>query len=103
MDRMNLYFKLGSEIIIKFTDEEMDFIENIKNNVDTFDDVLDYCLLVKEFNSNKINSNNTNGEIPANSPENNNSNDTPESNSDILNLRETNMNLKVIKSLIRRL
>ena len=62
MDRMNLYFKLGSEIIIKFTDEEMDFIENIKNNVDTFDDVLDYCLLVKEFNSNKINSNNTNGE-----------------------------------------
>ena len=82
MDRMNLYFKLGSEIIIKFTDEEMDFIENIKNNVDTFDDVLDYCLLVKEFNSNKINSNNTNGEIPANSPENNNSNDTPESNSD---------------------
>ena len=82
MDRMNLYFKLGSEIIIKFTDEEMDFIENIKNNVDTFDDVLDYCLLVKEFNSNKINSNNTNGETPANSPENNNSNDTPESNSD---------------------
>lgn len=49
MDRLNLYFKLGSNIIIKFTDEEMDMIEKVKNNIDTFEDVLDYCVHINEF------------------------------------------------------
>lgn len=49
MDRLNLYFKLGSNIVIKFTDEEMDMIEKVKNNIDTFEDVLDYCVHISEF------------------------------------------------------
>lgn len=83
MDRMNLYFKLGSQIVIKFTEDEMDMIENIKNNVDTFDDVLDYCLLVKEFNFKKSDPNTANSETSFDPPKSNNDlNGSPESNVD---------------------
>ena len=49
MDRVNIYFKLGNLFVIKFTDEEMDMVEYISKNVNTFDDVLDCCLKVKDF------------------------------------------------------
>ena len=57
---------------------------------------------MKEFNSNKINFNNANGETPANSPENNKSNETPESNFDDTESQEDHYE-QVIKSLVKRL
>ena len=40
-DRLNLYFKLGSECVIKFNEEEYDIIEKINSGLNTFEDVLD--------------------------------------------------------------
>ena len=49
MDRINLHFKIGNDIVIKFTDEEMEMVENIRDDVNTFEDVLEYCLKVKSL------------------------------------------------------
>ncbi len=50
MDRLNLHFKIGNDVFIKFSEEELDAIDKIKNNVCTYDDVLDFCLEAKELN-----------------------------------------------------
>ena len=53
VDRLNLHFKIGNEIVIKFTDEELEMVESIKDNVNTFEDVLEYCLKIKSLKDTK--------------------------------------------------
>lgn len=55
-DRLNLYFKLGSECVIRFSEKEYDVIEKINNGLNTFNDVLDSAfemqkLKIKELKS----------------------------------------------------
>jgi hypothetical protein len=61
IDRINLYFKCGSHIVIKFSEEERVFVKRIED-VESFDKVLqitkdiwDYC---KEHENQKINNKN---------------------------------------------
>ena len=53
MDRLNLHFKIGNDIVIKFTDEEMEMVESIRDDVNTFEDVLEYYLKVKSLKDTK--------------------------------------------------
>lgn len=48
-DRLNLYFKLGSECVIRFSEKEYDVIEKINNGLNTFEDVLDSAFEMQEL------------------------------------------------------
>jgi|TARA_Y100000033_G_scaffold39033_1_gene38460 hypothetical protein len=90
MDRVNIYFKLGNLFVIKFTDEEMDMVEYISKNVNTFDDVLDCCLKVKDFSTKNTetdsadidisSTNNSGGDQTDNSVSDNSSSESSENN-----------------------
>ena len=47
-DRINLYFKVGPFLRIEFDDDEQYFVNKI-DNVDTFDDVLDVSLELRDY------------------------------------------------------
>jgi hypothetical protein len=58
-DRLNLYFKCGSLLVIKFSDEERVFVKRMEN-AETFDEVIkitdDLYKFIKENEQDKINS-----------------------------------------------
>ena len=59
IDRINIYFKVGSHVIIKFTDEERVFVNEV-SNIETWDQVVDVATriynYVKEKEADKLNS-----------------------------------------------
>lgn len=55
-DRLNLYFKLGSECVIRFSEKEYDVIEKINNGLNTFEDVLDSAFEMQELKMKELKS-----------------------------------------------
>jgi hypothetical protein len=52
IDRINLYFKIGYQVKIPFTDEEMQYVDMVENTK-TFDDVLDVTKKIWSFSKAK--------------------------------------------------
>lgn len=55
-DRLNLYFKLGSEIVLKFNEKEYAVIEKINKGLNTFEEVLDLADEMQKIRMDALNS-----------------------------------------------
>ena len=80
IDRINLYFKIGSHVQISFSDEEMEFV-NMVENTRTFDEVVEVTKKIWNYCKDKNNSDTQQDDLLVNIVSNSNGEDS-ENNSD---------------------